>query len=82
VVRIRQTKTPLEVISFVKNILEKNILLWIPIFLDKISTKKGKFCKRVVNIFTIAYNMKGAQKNLISYFKYCQFWLNDLMDGI
>jgi hypothetical protein len=44
--------------------------------------KKGKKCKRVVNIFTIAYNMKGAQNFLISYFKYRQIWLNDLMDGI
>jgi hypothetical protein len=47
VVKILQTKTPLEVISFVKNILEK-ILLWIPILLGKNSTKKEKSVKELL----------------------------------
>ncbi len=58
------------------------ILLWIPIFLDKISTKKGKNVKELLIFLQLHIIWKVLKNFLIWYFKYHQIWLSGLMDGI
>jgi hypothetical protein len=55
--------------SFCKKIIKKNILCF------------EKYPKKFTKFATISYNMGECLEFSLSYYKYCQIWLNILMDN-